>query len=304
MFENAYLSPSGVRIHTSLAHNLAGIDLSDTDDPQVQDALRKYGERGRALLSENSEDALTWSFFHAMSKLPTKQWLLDFFRAAVSQRFAKAYAPHIDNAQVRFWVPHTAPKIYLQWLGAKLLKEGEAAFKHLENYDARVRAKERLEKIMQGDPTETPERPTEVDCEIRIGNQLLVFIEAKLYSDATASGTFSPGRNQILRNMELVDDVARREGFKDARFILLTMDRGAKIYTKAMKRYRGSDMRSLRNWDEVGRWELAKRDLPHRADEPDEYFKQMTQRMGWLVWPECLKLLAHHATLQKGPCEP
>ena len=70
MFESAYLSPSGVRIHTSLAHNLAGIDLSDTDDPQVQDALRKYGERGRALLSENSEDALTWSFFHAMSKLP------------------------------------------------------------------------------------------------------------------------------------------------------------------------------------------------------------------------------------------
>ena len=303
MFESSYLSPSGIRIQTALPNNLAGLDTTDVVDPQVQDALRKFGERGRSLLSENSEDSLTFSFFHACTKLPSKAWLADFFRSAISHRFAQQYEPHLNEAVVRFWVPHQAPKVYLQWLGAKLLKEGEGAFKHLECYAARVRAKQRLEKIMAGDPTESPERPTEVDCQIEIGKKLLVFIEAKLYSDATSCGTFSPGRSQVLRNVELLDDVAEREGFQDARFLLLTMDRSPeKVYTKAVKRYRGADMRKLRDWEKVGRWETLKADLPHRASEPDSYFQRLSQRMGWICFPDCLKILAHHALPLRTPC--
>ena len=303
MFDDGYYTPSGVKIYSAVAHNVAGFDPTNSDDPQTQDALRKYRDRGREIMSENSEDALTWSFFHAVSKLPSKQWLVDFFRVAVNDRFAKAYAQYVDKAEIRFWVPHPSPQVYLQWLGAKVLKEGEGSISHLERYDSKVRARKRLEKIMQGDPEELPERATEVDVEIRLGKELLVFIEVKLFSDAGASGTFNPLRNQLVRNMELLEYVAKREGFKDWRFILLTLDRTDKLYTRLMRRYRNPDGRLLRQWDVVGNWQAIKEDLPHRA-EPDAYFQDMTQKLGWIMWPDCWKLLAHYATLEGSICKP
>lgn len=300
MFEDGYYTSSGIKIYSSVSHNVAGFDPTNADDPQTQDALRKYRDRGREIMSENSEDALTWSFFHAVSKLPSKQWLVDFFRAAVNDRFAKAYAPHVDKAKVNFWVPHPSPEVYLAWIGAKVLKEGEGSIAHLERYDAKVRARKRLAKIMQGNPEEAPEFDTEVDVELRLGKELLVFVEVKLFSDASASGTFNSTRNQLVRNMELLEHAARREGFKDWRFILLTLDRTTdKLYTKLMRRYRNSDGRLLRQWDEVGNWQAIKEDLPHRASEPDAYFQDMTKKIGWIMWPDCWKLLAHYATPQR-----
>ena len=103
----------------------------------------------------------------------------------------------------------------------------------------------------------------------------------------------------------VLSDVARREGVKDRRFILLTLDRQEpKIYSQSMRRYRNSDMRKLRNWDEVGNSQVLKQDMPHRAEEPDSYFQEMTLKMGWSLWPECWKLLAHYATAGMGPCKP
>lgn len=305
MFKDGYFTPSGIKIYSSVAHNVAGFDPTNTDDQQTKDALRKYQDRGREIMSENSEDALTWSFFHAISKLPTKDWLVDFFRAAVNDRFANAYAPHADKAQVRFWVAHPSPPVYLKWIGAKVLQEGEGSISHLERYDSKVRARRRLAKIMRGDPDEVPERATEVDVEIRLGKELLVFIEVKLFSDASASGTFNSTRNQLVRNMELLEHAANREGFKDRRFILLTVDRTAeKLYTKLMRRYRNTDGRVLRQWDEVGNWQALKEDLPHRSAEPDAYFQDISKKLGWIMWPDCWKLLAHYASAAGSPCKP
>ena len=304
LFIDGYYTPGGVKIYSSLSFNLAGFDPTN-DDPHTQDALRKYRDRGREIMSENSEDALTWSFFHAASKLPTKDWLVDFFRASVGDRYAKAYAPFADKAVIRFWVPHPSPQVYLDWIGAKVLKEGEGCISHLERYDSKVRARKRLAKIMQGDPEELPERSTEVDVEIRLSKELLVFVEVKLFSDASPSGTFNPTRNQLVRNMELLEHAARREGFKDWRFILLTLDRTTdKLYTRLMKRYRNADGRLLRQWHEVGNWQALKEDLPHRASEPDTYFQDMSRRLGWIMWPDCWKLLAHYATTQGSLCKP
>jgi len=296
MFEDGYLSPSGVRIYSALSHTVSGLDPTDSDDPQVQDLLRKYGERGRELFSEHSEDALTWSFFHAVTKLPTRVWLIDLLRVAINDRFAKQYAPYVDSAEIRFWTKHPAPKTYLRWLGEKVMKEGEASFKHLDRFGDRVRAKHRLAKIMNGDPTLYYEMPTEVDVELRLGKELLIFIEVKLNSDAREHGTFSPSRNQIVRNIEIAAETAKESGFKDWRFILLTLDRlPNKIYTKVMRRYRHSDMRLLRQWDEPGNWKAIKKDLPHRDKEGDDYFRTLTKKLGWLLWTDCWKLLAHYA---------
>ncbi|OGR41962.1 MAG: hypothetical protein A2X35_11695 [Elusimicrobia bacterium GWA2_61_42] len=305
MFKDGYFTPSGIKIYSSVAHNVAGFDPTNTDDQQTKDALRKYQDRGREIMSENSEDALTWSFFHAVSKLPTKDWLVDFFRAAVNDRFANTHAPHADQAIIRFWVAHPSPPVYLQWIGAKVLQEGEGSISHLERYDSKVRARKRLAKIMRGDPDEVPERATEVDVEIRLGKELLVFIEVKLFSDASASGTFNSTRNQLVRNMELLEHAANREGFKDRRFILLTLDRTAeKLYTKLMRRYRNTDGRVLRQWDEVGNWQALKEDLPHRSTEPDAYFQDISKKLGWIMWPDCWKLLAHYASAAGSPCKP
>lgn len=298
MFKDGYFTPGGVKIYSSVSFNVAGFDPTN-DDPHTQDALRKYRDRGREIMSENSEDALTWSFFHAVSRLPSKEWLVDFFRAAVNDRFAKAYAPFVDQAIIRFWVAHPSPPVYLQWIGAKVLQEGEGSISHLERYDSKVRARKRLAKIMRGDPDEVPERATEVDVEIRLGKELLVFVEVKLFSDASASGTFNSTRNQLVRNMELLEH-ASREGFKDRRFILLTLDRTPdKLYSKLMRRYRNTDGRLLRQWDEVGNWQAIKEDLAHRSAEPDAYFQAMSQKIGWITWGDCWKLLAHYATPQR-----
>ena len=294
MFEDGVLTPSGVRLYSAVSHNIAGFDPTDAADPQVQDLLKKYSERGRELFSENSEDALTWSLFHALSKLPTKDWLIDFFRVAVNDGFAKRYAPHVHQAEVRFWQAYRPSKGYLDWLNARILREGESVIAHLERYEDRVRAKRRLARVLEGDSSEC-ERPTEVDIRITLGKGLLIFIEAKLTSDLGSHGTFAPKRNQMVRNMELLAHHAQAEGFKDWRFLLLTLDRlPDKLYVKTIKRYRNPDIRALRRWDEAGTWQNIKEDLAHRVDEPDSYFSEMSQKMGWLLWTDAWKLLAHY----------
>lgn len=304
MFNRFAFSQSGVKIFESLGENVAGFDPDDQENPHVRDLVRKRQERGRAnLQSENSEDALSYSWWSSSARLPYRDWLVDFFRAAVTERFAQKYAPLVDQAQIKFWVQYSAPQCLQDYLRARLIAKGERALAHLEP-SARLRAEPRLQKILAGDLEEMPEHDTEIDVEIRIGQELLVFCECKLYSDCSFS-TFSPRRTQVLRNVELVDYIARRDGIKDARFILLTMERNGRLHPnalKAMKRYRGSDMRRLRSWDEIGEWKRIKQDLPHRADEPDSYFQRLTQQMGWATFPECTKILAHHAVPLRLPC--
>jgi hypothetical protein len=87
-----------LRIYTSVEHNIARFDPEKKDDLQIQDILRKYKMRRRELMSENSEDARSWSLFHSLSRLPSKEWLIDFFSAAVNERFDKAHAPYVESA--------------------------------------------------------------------------------------------------------------------------------------------------------------------------------------------------------------
>ena len=297
MFNNSYLTSSGVRVYTSVRDNVAGLAYANPDDPQVMDLLRKCRTRGRDLMSENSEDALSWSLFHALSSLPTRQWLTDFFSAAVNESFALKYADSVNEASIRFWVPHKSPSIYLRWLKDRMANDQDAVLEHLGSGSTLRIARDRLEKILAGDTAEIAERPTEVDIEIRIPGKLLVFIEAKLYSDISTHGTFNPVRNQIVRNMELLEDAAQYEGFPDRRFIVLTLNRRDSHCTEIMRRYRAGDMKALRKWDEPGRWKNLKEDLPHRSGESDEYFVMMTKKMGWILWTDCVKLLAHHFAL-------
>ena len=298
MFEDGIITPSGVRVYSALSHNVSGVDVTDAEDIQTQDLLRKYSGpqgRGRELFSEHSEDALTWSLFHALSKLPTKAWLVDLLRVSVNDGLAKRYAPYAHLAEVRFWQSYKPSRGYVEWLNAKIRREGEAAFAHLERYEDQVRAKRRLARVLDGDTAEC-ERPTEVDIQIALGKELKIVIEAKLTSDLGARGTFSPpGRNQLIRNCEILADSAQEEGFKDWRFILLTMDRlPDKLYTKTMKRYRSPDMRALRRWDEPGNTIHLREDMMHRAQEPEDYFLNMSCRMGWCLWTDIFKLLAHY----------
>jgi hypothetical protein len=269
---------------------VAGINLSDTEDPQIQDLLRKYGERS-GILSENSEDSLTFSAFHALSKLADRGWVLDFFRAAFGPKTVAAYAPHVHEVAINFWKPHHSPQVYLEYLANRLRKEGESAFGHLTG-SSLAKAKERLARVRAGD-IQWAEMPTETDVVLTIGKRLIVFCEVKLYSDismATMNG--SDNRNQLLRNLELVHAAKEQLGFEDARFVLLTLDRApVKTYSKLLRRYRGPDLRKLRVWDEVTPgWLKLKKDLPHRT-ESDEWYQRLNTSLGWIIWPEMLKLL-------------
>ncbi|MEK7232284.1 MAG: hypothetical protein AAB268_00590 [Elusimicrobiota bacterium] len=292
IFKNGYLTPTGVRVYSSLAHNIPGIDLDSSND-QISDLICKYGERSKSLLSEHSEDSLTFTTFHALSKLPTKDWLVDFFRAAFGPKIAAAYAPYVNEAVLRFWQPHSSPNLYLEYLAKKISREGESALKHLDA-GSRVRAKQRLQKLLSGE-LEWGEQPTEVDVQITIGKKLIIFVEVKVYSDIGKFGTLNgtDNRNQVIRNLEVVSEVKQRLGFEDAKLVLLTLDRASdKLYSQSMRRYRGPDLRKMRMWDEVTPgWERIRKDLPHRADESPEWHQRLNTSLGWVIWPEMVKIL-------------
>jgi hypothetical protein len=293
LFKNGYLTPTGVRVYSSLAHNIPGIDL-DSSDEQISDLIAKYGERSKSLLSEHSEDSLTFTTFHALSKLPTKDWLVDFFRAAFGPKTAATYAPYVNEATVRFWQPHSSPNLYLEYLAKKISREGESALKHLDA-GSRMRAKQRLTKLLSGE-LEWGEHPSEIDVQISIGKRLLIFIEVKVYSDIGKHGTLNgtDNRNQLLRNMELAWEAKQRLGFEDAKTVLLTLDRASdKHYSQMIRRYRGPDLRKIRMWDEVTPgWERIRKDLPHRAAESDAWHQSLNTSLGWVIWPEMVKILA------------
>lgn len=292
LFKNGYLTPTGVRVYSSLAHNIPGIDL-DSDDPQIADLIAKYGERSKSLLSEHSEDSLTFATFHALSKLPTKDWLVDFLRAAFGPKTAAAYAPYVHEASVRFWQPHNSPNLYLEYLAKKISREGESALKHLDA-GSRIKAKQRLMKLLSGE-LEWGELPTEVDVEIRIGKRVLIFCEVKVYADITKSGSLNgtDNRNQLIRNLELVWEAKERQGFADGKLVLLTLDRASdKHYSQMIRRYRGPDLRQIRMWDTVTPgWERIRKDLPHRAAESDAWHQNLNTSLGWIIWPEAFKIL-------------
>lgn len=290
MFENSYRTPSGVRLYSCLSHNLAGIDINDSADPQIQDLLRKYGERS-GILSENSEDSLTFTAFHGLSKLPSKEWMLDFMRAAFGPKTVADYAPYINETEIRFWQPHRSPTVYLEYLAKKLTKEGESALEHLTGSNL-VKAKQRLDRLLAGD-IQWGEMPTETDVVLTIGKRLIAFCEVKLYSDismATMNG--SDNRNQLLRNLELVHVAKEQLGYEDARLILLTLDRlPTRTYSKLFRRYRGPDLRQIRMFDELTPgWKKIKKDLPHRT-EGDAWHQRLNTSLGWVTWPEMIKIL-------------
>lgn len=292
LFKNGYLTPTGVRVYSSLAHNIPGIDLDSSGD-QIADLICKYSERSKSLLSENSEDALTFLTFHSLSKLPTNDWLLDFFRAAFGPKMAATYAPHVKDASIRFWQPHKSPNLYLEYLARKISREGESALKHLDA-GSRIKAKQRLTKLLAGELA-WGEMDTEVDVQITIGKKLLVFVEVKLYSDIGKFGSLNgtDNRNQVIRNLEMVSEARERLGFEDAKLVLLTVDRASdKHYSQMIRRYRGPDLRKMRLWDEVTPgWERIRRDLPHRVDESPEWHQRLNTSLGWITWPEMVRVL-------------
>ena len=292
LFKNGYLTPTGVRVYSSLSHNIPGIDL-DSDDEQIADLIAKYGERSKSLLSEHSEDSLTFAVFHSLCKLPTKDWLVDFLRAACGPKTAAAYAPYVSEASVRFWQPHSSPNLYLEYLAKKISREGEAALRHLDA-GSRMKAKLRLQKLLAGE-LEWGEQPTEVDVQITIGKRCLIFVEAKVYSDIGKHGTLNgtDNRNQLLRNLEMTAEVKQRLGFEDAKLVMLTLDRASnKLYSQMMRRYRGPDLRKIRMWDEVTPgWERIRKDLPHREMEGDAWHQRLNTSLGWIIWPEVAKVL-------------
>lgn len=292
LFKNGYLTPTGVRVYSSLAHNIPGINM-ESDDPQISDLIAKYGERSKSLLSEHSEDSLTFATWHSLSKLPTKDWLVDFLRAAFGPKTAAVYAPFVHEATIRFWQPHSSPNLYLEYLAKKISREGESALKHLDA-GSRIKAKQRLTKLLSGE-LEWGEQPTEVDVQISIGKRCLIFVEVKVYSDIGKFGTLNgtDNRNQLIRNLEMVWETKQRLGFADAKLVLLTLDRASdKHYSQMIRRYRGPDLRKVRMWDEVTPgWERIRKDLPHRAGEGDAWHQNLNTSLGWVIWPEMVKIL-------------
>jgi hypothetical protein len=113
--------------------------------------------------------------------------------------------------------------------------------------------------------------PSEIDLVVR-GRQYLIFIEAKLDSDISLNTTYDPGRNQILRNIDVLLEVC---GYRTPVFWMMAKDQGpGRAYTQVMRRYQ-QDPGTLAA------------DLPHRDPH---MLERVASNLAIVLWKDILPL--------------
>ncbi len=245
--------------------------LLDWDDPIFSGPLF-VGKGGAArtkltrMVSPRSEDALTWSVFRTLLRLPAEAWLPPLLGPHRPQREA------IEPFAMRFWPAVPPPAVLLQWL----LEHPEAL--HSDRYSPE-QVRGRLERVRAGTPRrgeDVFEGPSEPDVVIDTPAAVLV-IEGKFTADIEAGTAWWPDRDQIARGLDAALELAGSG--RAPHFLLLTDDyvhqhteTPRPLYELLMPRYRGDPAF------------LAER-LPHRS--PGD-LARLRGCIHWLSWADLL----------------
>ncbi len=145
---------------------------------------RKPQDMDRILHSPNSEDWVTWNFFHLLGLQYPNDWWARILSVARSRNPDLRLA--FDNRfppTARFWASVRSPLEYENQSRSRMLASGNP------DWVSRARVP---------DPVEGA---SEIDIVLE-HDRLLVYIEAKLGSDVSAGTTYDPRRNQIIRNID------------------------------------------------------------------------------------------------------
>ncbi len=185
-----------------------------------------------------------------------------------------------DNWRLFFEVPLPAPKAYKNFLKNNLTKNQFIPYL-LEL--AKHKTKEANRENLEG--------PTHVDALlINIQNGFSILFEAKVLSDISYGITYDSKRNQIIRNLDVLQEkyevknsiLCKRDPDKSL-FILLTPkiykeEPFSRLYAYKYKEYKENP-------------EILIEELEHRKPNFDlENAKQLSNRLGWLTWEDLKKV--------------
>jgi len=209
----------------------------------------------RILMSPNSEDWVTWNAFAiAEDVVPNAWWKHLLLLATQDNPTAAVGLDPEDTPRVTLWDCTPTPALY------------EAAHR------ARMR-ESCLPATMARSYDQSPvEGESEIDIVLE-ANDATLFIEAKLGSDISTRTTHDASRNQIVRNIDCLLEVA---GETTPVFWMLVRDRGEmRAYQQLLNTYRQHPS---------ALW-LA---LPHRNPE---VLTAISQRLCSILWKDFLSIV-------------
>jgi hypothetical protein len=232
------------RRHNLAPHAPSG-QVAAAEFPILADAaLRAHAKAAkpqdmrRIRTSPNSEDWVTWNLLQLLRQRQPDNWWLHL-------------SPNLWTAgelpSLHFWRHVAAPPAY------------EKASRHRMRNSPLATDRDRA-----ADP-QPVEGKSEIDVVLESANYL-VFLEAKLGSDISASTSYDPSRNQIARNIDCAIETA---GSREPIFWMLVRDCDAKrAYVQMMDAYQQHPDR-------------LHRDLPHR---PLAQLQRIAQRLAIFRW--------------------
>lgn len=192
----------------------APANTAPTVIPILDEAALRQRRSGKALdrmlTSTNSEDWVTWTVFRTLERQP--RWFPSLLQVAGLTDVAVTPQP-----VVAMWRSAPSPKAYERASRARMAASSDP-----------------LHQLRAGDPKPV-ESNTEVDIAIE-GATFLWFLEAKLHSDLSASTTYDPTRNQLVRNIDVLLEQAR--GRRALMSLVVLDERADRLHTQLVAQYR------------------------------------------------------------------
>jgi hypothetical protein len=227
----AVLTPSGLVVQeSSRATFPRTFPLLNPDGFAALPKSAKRGDVRRMLESPQSEDWVTWNVMNLLlSSRPDTWWAQ--LSGQVMQANPNLQLPALTTLpQVRFWQKVASPKEY----------EASSRERMRRSPDPMISARSRATEPVEGD--------SEIDLIID-SSSLLIYIEAKLDSDISMRTTHDPARNQIIRNIDCLLDLALG---RTPNFWMFVRDASqGRAYTQLIRKYREDPS-------------ILSHDLPHR----------------------------------------
>lgn len=247
MRERPWIVSSGVRVYDDWKDNICllpedrGRTASLPIQDKVDESFTKGPVKGRPrLASENSEDAVTWSAFRTLELRSTPEKWVPWFWEIA---FGQAMPEAIRSALGEFQV--------FYW----------RSFPPPPN-------------------RKVPEGNSEIDVTLKIGRAALVYIEAKLFSPLSAATTHDPGRDQLIRNIDVGSWASRNGEMTADSFyqVVLSSSRSKKApVAEVIAKYRNRPLG-------IGQA------LSYRTDLTEADFASLASRIGWVCWADMLKI--------------
>jgi len=202
-------------------------DLVGLDYRANADFMAKLRRTTNKVQFTSSNSEMTWTFKHFCAAFGPEgvYWVQRFLRAA----FPDWTSPQefYGDLEVRLWPPRLrlkkhrfAPsKARQAQLRRYVIEVGDDAVSHLSGQERDEALGSLHAKLAAG--SKIWEGDTEPDAVIRLGQHLLVLVEAKRYSPLGTSTRYDSARDQVIRNLDVAFATANRAGIERAAVVVV-----------------------------------------------------------------------------------